>query len=340
MRSRRDVLAAALAAVPLPLLAQTAPLRSPMGQAQAQSSPRPVAAGRLAQRLRIVIPANPGGGWDQTGRALGEALLAAGVAEDVVFENRGGKGGLLGLAHYVEAYDADPDSLLIGGMVMVGAVALHKPAIDLARVRPLARLTSDYLVLAVPADSPIRSVAELRTRVTQDLRALPMAGGSAGGVDHMFAGLFARQAGGHPEDLNYLPFASGPEVVAALLAGKAVAGVSGLSEFSEPIRSGKLRALGVSARRSVGGLMPIREQGVDVEMANWRGVFTGQGVSPERSARLLEGLQRAVAHDSWQKALRSNRWESSWLAGPALGSFIDLDATTARVMVHMLKLKP
>lgn len=112
---------------------------------------------QLVSRLRIVIPANEGGGWDQTGRALGAALLASGAAGEVVYENIGGKGGTIGLAKYVEKYDADPDTLLMSGMVMVGAVALQKPAVTMAQVAPVARLTSDYEVVAVKADSPIKT---------------------------------------------------------------------------------------------------------------------------------------------------------------------------------------
>ena len=64
------------------------------------------------------------GGWDQTGRALG-AALACGAADRVEYENLGGKGGTIGLAQFVERHGQDPDALLIGGMVMVGAVALQ-----------------------------------------------------------------------------------------------------------------------------------------------------------------------------------------------------------------------
>ena len=128
-------------------------------------------------------------------------------------------------------------------------------------------------------------------------------------------------------------------MVQAVLGGKAVAGISGFSEFSDQLASGKLRAIGVSSKRSVFGIPAIREQGVDVDMANWRAVFTGQAVSAARQAEMVEAVKRAVAYESWQKTLKQNHWESSWLSGPSLTSFIDFDLTTSRVMVHLLKLK-
>ncbi len=322
--------AATLSGVSSPLWAQTA---KPTAAASKKTTTR------IAPKLRIVIPANAGGGWDQTGRALGAALVGCGAADDIEYENKGGKGGTIGLAYYAEKYSNDPNALLMGGMVMVGAVALQKPAVDLTRIQPIARLTSDYLVLVVAANSPIRNVADLAARMRDGLRDVPVAGGSAGGVDHVFAGVLARAAKGKPEELIYLPFAGGAEVVQAVLGGKATVGISGFSEFSAELASGKLRAIGISAKRGLYDIPAIREQGVDVDMANWRAVFTGQGVTAARQAEMVEAVKAATAYDSWQKTLKQNHWDSSWLTGPALTSFIDFDLTTSRVMVHLLKMK-
>lgn len=331
--NRRDMLAT-IAATAMgtsgQLLAQTA---------KPAAVPKAKASVRLGQKLNFVIPANAGGGWDQTGKALGTALIASGAVDDITYENVGGKGGTLGLVHYAKNYANDPNALLMGGMVMVGAVALQKPAVDMSSVRPVARLTSDYLVVVVAGDSPIRKVKDLADRMRTNIKEVPIAGGSAGGVDHMFAGVFARGSKAKPEDLVYLPFAGGTEVVDAVLTGKAVAGISGYSEFSAELASGKLRAIGVSAKQAIFGIPSIRDQGVNVDMANWRGVFTGQNVAAARQAEMIVAVQQATQHESWQKTLKQNRWESSWLSGPAFSGFIDFDMTTARVMVHLLKLK-
>lgn len=331
---RRSVLGglaiAALGGV-TPLWAQTA-------KSVASAAPNANAL-KLAPKLRIVIPANAGGGWDQTGRALGAALVAAGASDEIEYENKGGKGGTVGLSYYAEKYGSDPNTLLMGGMVMVGAIALQKPAIDMSHIKPIARLTSDYLVVVVAANSPIRTVADLAERIRTRQKETPIAGGSAGGVDHVFSGIFTRGARSKPEELVYLPFAGGSEVVQAVLTGQVAAGISGYSEFREELLNGKLRAIGVSSKRSIFGIPAIREQGVDVDMANWRGVFTGQGVSAARRAKMVEAVKAATAQESWQQTLKQNRWESSWLSGPGLDSFIDFDLATSRVMMHLLKFK-
>ncbi|WP_198085130.1 tripartite tricarboxylate transporter substrate binding protein [Variovorax sp. E3] len=292
----------------------------------------------VSSKLRIVIPANEGGGWDQTGRALGAALLASGAVGNVVYENIGGKGGTIGLAKYVEKYDADPESLLVSGMVMVGAVALQKPSVTMAHVSPVARLTSDYEVVVVKADSPIKTPKDLIAQLRADAASTVIAGGSAGGVDHMYAGMLARVAGAS-SSLVYQAHPGGAQVVEALEGGKAAAGISGFSEFSESIASGRLRAIGVSSKQPFQGIVSVREQGVDADLANWRGVMTGKKVPPYRKTVLLDAVRRATTHDLWVKTIKRNNWDPYWMAGKDFESFLELDTAMAGPLIYLLKLK-
>ena len=296
-------------------------------------------AQKLGSQLRIVIPANTGGGWDQTGRALGAALTSSGMVDKVIYENIGGKGGTLGLAEYLKRYDNDPDSLLIGGMVMVGALALNKTSDQLKKVQPLAKLTSDYLVVAVPADSPIHNPQALIKAMREDLSALAIAGGSAGGVDHMYAGMLARMAKAKPEELQYKPFPGGNDLVNALLQKQVQVGISGYSEFRDELRAGKLRALGISSRRTLFGIASMRDQGVDAEMSNWRAVFTGKNLPAERIQQMIAAIEFASNHESWKQSLSSNHWNASWQTGKPLQDFMEIETSTAQLMSYLLKLK-
>ena len=300
--------------------------------------PAGAAEAPLSSRLRIVIPADEGGGWDQTGRALGAALLASGAVGHVSYENIGGKGGTVGLARYVEAYDADPDTLLMGGMAMVGAVALQKSVVTLAQVAPVARLTSDYEVVAVKADSPLRTPRDLIAQLRADAAGTVIAGGSAGGVDHMYAGMLARAAG-QPASLVYRPHPGGAQVVEALETGQAAAGIAGYGEFGDSLASGRLRAIGVSSKQPFLGIPSVREQGVDAELANWRGVLTGRKVPPYRRAALLEAVRRAAGAELWQKTLQRNNWDPYWMTGKDFESSLALDTAMAGPLIDLLKLK-
>ena len=295
--------------------------------------------GKLAPKLRIVIPAMARSSLDDAGRALGDALTIAGVCDEVEYENRDGRGGTAGLAYYADKYSRDPNTLLMGDSSLVGAIALHKPVVDLNRVLPVARLASDYLVLVVAAASPLKTVAEVSERLRNNVKQMPIAIGALGGVEHVFAGLLAKSAGTSADDVMYQLFARRFEMVDAVLSGKARAAISGFSTFNADIASGKLRAIGVSSRRSAYGLKSMREQGMDVDMTNWRAAFTGREVPPARQAEMVEAFRTVASGDSWKKSLKDAYWEPSWLVGPDLAGFIDIDMKTALLMTQLLKLK-
>jgi putative tricarboxylic transport membrane protein len=290
-------------------------------------------------QLRVFVPANPGGGWDSTGHALGNALLASGQAGDVTYENKGGKGGVVGLAQFVERHASDPAALMVGGYVMIGSIALNRPALDLTKVTPIARLTSELLVLVVPAASSYRKVSDVLADMKARPAAVTVAGGGAGGVDHVFAAMMLRAAGLDPAALNYKPFSSGADVAAALKAGQVSAAVSGYGELKDAIAIGSLRALGISSRRGSFGIASMTEQGVKAELANWRGVFAGGGLSAAQAGTLRDAVQKATQNASWKDALARNSWQNTFATGREFKEAIELDDTMARVMVHLLRLK-
>ncbi len=308
--------------------------------ASSGATPTPLAAKKIASKLRVVIPANAGGGWDLTGRMIGASLVASGAADEIEYENKGGKGGTIGLTHYVEKYDNDPNSLLVGGMVMLGAVAVNRNAVDMSRVNPIAKLTSEFLTVVVAVNSPYRTITDLTAVLSKDPKSVAIYGGSAGGVDHMFTGVLIRAVGGDPKQMNYTPFTSGKDDIAGVLAsGKAQAVVTGYSEVRDLLRAGRVRVLGVSAKKSIYGLPSLREQNVQTDMANWRGLFTGRGVNVQRQAELTDAVRAAVGHPSWIEAVKKNNLESTLITGSNFAAVVENDVLVSRVMVHMLGLK-
>ena len=290
-------------------------------------------------KLRIVIPANPGGGWDGTGHAIGDSLVASGQASEIEYENKGGKGGILGLAHFVEKYSDAPNAVMVGGFVMVGSISLNRPPVTLTSVKPIARLTSEVVALVVPIDSKFKTVKDFQDALVKNIAEVPLAGGGAGGVDHMCAALVARAAGADPSKLNYVPSSSGAEVMQALASGKVLAAVSGFGEMKSGITSGKLRALAVSSRHGLFGIPSFREQRLDVDLASWRGIFAPSGMGEAQVTAVRNALQKATQHPSWQAALVRNDWQPSWQVGTEFSQSIELDKAMADALVYILKLK-
>ena len=231
--------------------------------------------------IKMLIPANPGGGWDTTGRELGKAMIAAGAAKNVQYDNKGGAAGAIGIAQFVNSAKGDPNAMMMGGMVMVGGLIQNKSPVTIDQVTPIARLTSEYEVIVVPANGP-KTLKELLDKFKANPGSVSWGGGSAGGTDHILIGLIAKAVGVEPAKVNYVPFKGGGEAVAAIIGGHVTAGVSGLSEFSQHIKSGKMRALAVSSAKAMEGIPSLNEQGIKVELANWRGVFAAPGITLTR----------------------------------------------------------
>jgi putative tricarboxylic transport membrane protein len=285
-----------------------------------------------AASLKMMIPANPGGGWDSTGRALGKALQDASAASTVTFENKGGAAGAIGLAQFVNASKGDPNALMVMGAVMLGGLITGKPPVSLSQATPIARLTSEYNVFVLPAESPFKTMADVVAAMKKDPASVKWGGGSRGSTEHIAAAMIARAVGVDAAKINYVPFRGGGEATAAILGGNVTVGGSGYSEFAQYIDSGKMRAIAVtSAQRLKGINVPtLKEQGIDVEIGNWRGVYAAAGITPEQRKALTDMVVKATKSASWAEAMTKNNWTSALLAGKEFEDFVDREFASLR----------
>jgi putative tricarboxylic transport membrane protein len=281
--------------------------------------------------LKLMAPAAPGGGWDQTARSMQQVLMQAGIAKSVQVTNVPGAGGSIGIAQLVNNSKGDGHQLMVNGFVMMGALLTNKSPVTLEQVTPIARLTAEAEAIVVPTNSPIKSAQDLVAAIKADPSKVTWAGGSAGGVDHIAAGLFAKAAGADPTKINYIPFSGGGEALAAILGGKVTAGISGFGEFESQIKAGKLRLIAVTAPTQREGMATptLKDQGVDLEITNWRSVVAPPGISPEQRKTLAETIDKMVKSPVWQDVLKQKGWDDAYLSGDEFAAF--LTAENARV---------
>jgi putative tricarboxylic transport membrane protein len=274
-----------------------------------------------------MAPAAPGGGWDQTARTMQTALQTEGIAGNVQVTNVPGAGGTIGLAQFVNQSKGDPASLIVGGYVMVGAILTNASPVTLDQVTPIARLTGESEVIVVPAASPLKTLADLVEALKKDPGAVSWAGGSAGGTDHIAAGLFAKAIGVDPTKVNYIAFSGGGEALAAILGNQVTVGISGYGEFSSQIGAGTLRLLGVSgAHRIEGADAPtFKEAGVDVVLENWRMVAAAPEITAEQKATIIADIAKMAKSKTWQDALKAKGWQDTYLAGDEFGTVLKSD---------------
>ena len=177
----------------------------------------------------------------------------------------------------------------------------------------------------VPAESPLKTAKDLAERLKTDPAKVTWAGGSAGGTDHILAALFAQAVGADPKKINYIPFSGGGEALAAMLGGRVTAGVSGYGEFEGQIKAGKLRVLAVSSPKRLGNAPDaptLKEQGIDLELLNWRSVVAPPDLSAEQTKALVDTVDKMVKSKEWQEILKARGWDDAFLAGAAFDTFL------------------
>jgi putative tricarboxylic transport membrane protein len=289
--------------------------------------------------IEIMAPAAPGGGWDTTAREIQAALQSGVTDQNVEVFNVEGAGGTIGLAQLAADDKGDPYTLMVMGLVMIGAIQTNQAQVSLDEVTPIAELTGEYEVIVVPKDSKYQTLQDLMTDFKADPGGISWGGGSAGGTDHILVGLIAKDQGIDPTQINYIPYSGGGEALAAILGGQVSAGVSGLSEWQDQIIYGDLRVLAISCKAessatptasaatpavdpALAAIPTLKDQGVNVELANWRGIVAPPGVSAEDQACIVDMITKMHDSEAWQASLAKYGWQDLFVTGDDFTQFL------------------
>ena len=298
------------------------------------------ATGAWAQpgtNLKMLIPASTGGGWDTTGRALGQALLDAKQAATVSSENKPGAAGVLGMGPFIARDRGDASQLMVMGAVMLGGLIGSRWPVNLMQGTPLMRLTTEHNVFALSPNSPFKTMGDVIAQFKKDPDSVTWGGGSSGSTEHIAAAQIARAVGVNPMRVNYVASGGGGEAAAAVLEGKVTVGGSGIGEFAEYIRSGRMKALAVTSGARLPGypdIPTLKEQGIDVEISNWRGVFGKRDLAPAQRQALIDALTAATQSPTWQEAVKKNDWVPAVLAGDAFTKFVESEFASIRATME------
>ena len=289
-------------------------------------------------QLRLIAPAAPGGGWDQTARVMQQALQREGIAHLAPVENIPGAAGTIGLARFIGNERGRGDVLLVSGLIMLGGIVTHQSPVTLRDVVPIARLTGEYEVIAVPAASPFHSLQDLIGAFKAQPGSISWGGGSAGGSDQILAGLVADAVGVDPKRVNYIAFSGGGESLSAILGGAVSVGINGFAEFAPQLEAGTLRALAISSAERLSGvdIPTLREQGVDIEFENWRSLVAPPGITPADRRRLESAVRAMVQSPTWRESLTRYRWLDRYLDGDAFARLVDAEEARVRVILKKL----
>jgi len=290
--------------------------------------------------LRVMVPNTPGSGYDLVARSMIKVMEDAGLARNVGVFNLPGAGGAVALQRLVNER-GNGRLMMQMGLGVVGAAHTNLTHVTLTDTTPIARLVDDAEAVVVPADSPYTSLDRLVAAWRANPGTLTAAGGSSpGGPDHLATHLLAQAVGLDPRAVDYLAFDGGGDLLAALLGGRAAFGVSSPTEFSDQLEAGQLRVLAVTSATRVPGIdaPTLREAGVDLVFANWRGLVAPPGISDADRRALIALVDAVHRSPQWQQVLAQIAVTDSYLTGDAFEAFLQQENDRVSNMLQRLGL--
>ncbi len=280
-------------------------------------------------KLEWVASSGVGGGYGTTAIAFADAMKAEGMLNEYTVSYKSGGSGTVGLGYFQDQKNRT-DVAFINGFAMVAGVASTKSKLKLTDNTHISGLMREWEAIVVPASSKYRTINQLLDDIKANPKAMPIAGGSKGTVDHVFMGLLGEQVGVKATDMNYVPYAGGGEVTTSVLSKQTVAGVSGTSEFASYVKAGKLRVLAVSSPKALASIKgrTLTQQGIPMTFGNWRGFDAPADMSAADRLNFIKVADVVRAGTAWKATLKSKDWTDLTERGNDFKSFI-ADQTTS-----------
>ena len=289
-------------------------------------------------RMRMMVPNSPGGGYDLTARTAVKIMEDQDITGRVEVFNVIGAGGTVAMARLMNER-GNGDLMMTMGLGVVGATYTNGSNIKASDATAIAKLIEDPGAIFVPADSPFRTVQDFVAAWKADPSKVTIGGGSSpGGPDHLFPMEVAKTVGVDPKSVNFITYDGGGDLLTALLGKKITVGTSSPGELIDQIEAGQLRVLAVSSNERIAGVdaPTLKESGIDLTFANWRGVLAPPGISDESKQAMITVLQEMQGTDQWKEALVKNGWTDAFMTGPDFEKFlVDQDNRVSSTLTEL-----
>lgn len=304
----------------------------------------PIKAAPLDE-VHFLIPAGPGGGWDGTARGVGEALIKSGLVSNVSYENLSGGGGGRAIAKLIETASRRQNTLMVNSTPLVVRSLQKIFPHSFRDLVPIASVIADYSCFVVSKNSPHKDWESVVEALLADPASVKVAGGSVrGSTDHIVFARAMQLRGANARDVIYIPYDGGGKAMAGILTGETDILSTGLSEAIDMKKAGEVRILAVTAAERIDeapDIPTLKELGVDLEFANWRGFFAAPGLSPERYRDMEETIARLMETPAFERVRERNGWSRLHREGQAFYSFLERqEKEIGKLMAELGFIKP
>jgi putative tricarboxylic transport membrane protein len=288
--------------------------------------------------IEIIAPASPGGGWDSTARVVQAVLVSQSLVKGPVnVVNRPGAGGQVGWS-YLNEHKGNPHFLAMNSNQLFPRQLTGQSKMKFEDFAPLARLTAEYIVLSVRADSPYKTGKQFMEALKVDPTKHSIGIGSGlASSDHVSTLRAAKSAGVDIKRVKIVVFSSGGDQMTAILGGDVDAVATGLSESIEQAKAGKLRIIAITAPKRVegdGSEVPTwAEMGIDGTFFHWRGIMGPGGLTPEQVAAWDRLLSQMVQSAAWKTEIEKRGWSDAYIGSKAFFDFLKQDRASVETVL-------
>lgn len=272
--------------------------------------------------VTMTAGANLGSGFDLTIRSVVEALQEEKIVNvPLPVQNRPGGSGADFLATMVERYNGADNQVSVTSLAMMTNQISGKSRYGYADVTMIARLMTEYFIVVARPDSPFSNLNDITTAIKSDPARVAV---GAAHDDEAPFDLLVSAAGGEPGSVQYVTHEGGGDQSVALRNGDITAAIGGVSEFIDQITSGDLKALGVLAENRLPGLgVPTaREQGLDVTLSNWRGLYGPPNMPQYAVDYWQRALARMVDSPTWKAIAERSHFTTTFMVGDQFHAFL------------------
>jgi len=290
------------------------------------------------KNVEIIVGAGAGAAADATARAIQRIMQEKKlipVASSVV--NKPGGGYALSWV-YLNNHARDAHYLAITTLALLTNAITGVNPLTYTDVTPLAQLFTDYVVIAVRADSPIKTGKNLVEKLKANPASASIALAAAlGNQNHIGIALALKAGGVDIKKLKIVVFDSSNNSIVALLGGHVdVVAATGLN-VAPHLQTEKLRAIAISSpHRLDGALAQIptwKEQSLNAVFGNWRGVVGPRGITPDQIAYWEKIFATLVKTDEWKRDMQSNFWSDFYMGSADSRAFLQTEQTTLKAIL-------
>ena len=279
--------------------------------------------------ITMIVPFPPGGVADITARPVAEAMGRI-LRQPVIVENKAGAGGGVGMAYVAKARPDGYTVLLALSSISIipeaDKVIGRAPMFQLNQLVPIARFTADPTVLAVRADSPYKSVADLVEAARKAPGTIPYGSSGNYGTMHVPVEMLGAAAG---VKWLHIPFTGAGPAVVALLGGNVEFISSGPSTVVQHVKAGKVRVLaswGDARHPALPDVPTLKELGYDALFSQWTGLFVPAGTPEAVISKLRDAARAAVQDDALRAVFVKVETPLQYLDQPEFAVFWDADS--------------